>query len=119
MANGLDKKVRGAITRRRSTVLRIEESAIDFVLVSSDIAEDLVNIVVDEDKSHILTSLTKTKNGIKQTESDHNSIISKFNLRWKEKVKVPQTEIFNFNDKQGQTKFRELTSNNTKLSEIF
>ena len=101
VANGVDKKVRGVITRRRCTVLRIEESAIDFVIVSSDIAEDLVTIVVDENKGNILISLTKTKNSIKQTESDHNSIISKFNLKWKEKVKVPQPEIFNFNDKQG------------------
>ena len=70
-------------------------------------------------EKNVLTSFTKTKNGTKHIESDHNSIITKFNLQWKEKVKIPRKEIFNFNDKDGQIKFKELTSNNTKLSDIF
>ena len=51
--------------------------------------------------------------------SDHNSIITKFNFKWKEKVNGSKLEIFNFNDKEGQLKFKEMTSNNTKLSDIF
>ena len=43
-------------------MVRKEESAIDLVVISSDMAEELVEIVIDEDRGHILTSLTKTMN---------------------------------------------------------
>ena len=119
VANGLKQKRSGIITRRRSTVVRTEESAIDFVILSSDMAEDLVTIIIDENRNHVLKSLSKTKNGTKVNESDHNSIVTKFILEWKDKIKSPKTEIFNFNDKDGQKKFQEMTSNNTKLSDIF
>ena len=112
----LQEKVSGVITRRRITVVRNEESAIAFVVISSDMAEELVEIVTDEDRDHVLTSLTKTKNGTKINESDQNSILTKFNLKWKAKEKDPKIEIFNLNDKEGQRKFQEMTSNNTKLS---
>ena len=119
VANGLSQKSSGVITRKRSTVLRTEESAIDFVCVSSDMQELLVSIQIDEERNHVLTSFTRTKNGPKRHESDHNSIITKFNLEWKGKDKQSKTEVFNFNDKGGQKKFKEMTSDNTTLSSIF
>ena len=81
--------------------------------------EDVETIVIDEDRNHVLKSLTKTKNRTKLNESDHKSIVTKFNLEWKDKSKSSKTEIFNFNNKDGQKKFQEMTSNNTKLSNIF
>ena len=48
VANGLTQKRTGVITRRRDTIVRTEESVIDFVIVSSDMADDLVTIQIDE-----------------------------------------------------------------------
>ena len=48
VANGLTQKQTGVITRRRDTIVRTEESVIDFVIVSSDMADDLVTIQIDE-----------------------------------------------------------------------
>ena len=119
VANGLTHKSSGVITRKRSTVVRTEESVIDFVCISSDMQESLVSIQIDENRNHVLTSFTKSKNGPKRHESDHNSILTQFNLEWKEKAPQSKIEVFNFNDKEGQKRFKEMTSNNTKLSSIF
>ena len=85
VANGLSQKSSGVITRKRSTVHRTEESAIDFVCISSDMVNSLVSIQIDEGRNHVLTSITKTTNGTKKQESDYNSILTKFNLTWKTK----------------------------------
>ena len=52
-------------------------------------------------------------------ESDHNSIVIKFDIEWKKLVKPVKVEVFNFNTKEGQKPFHERTSNNTKLYDIF
>ena len=57
--------------------------------------------------------------GQKRQESDHNSILTKFNLTWKAKQIKPKLEVFNFKNKEGQKMFKEITSDNTKLSQIF
>ena len=105
VANGLTQKCIGLITRKRSTVLGTEESIIDFVCISSDMMDCLVSIQVDENRNHVLTGFTKTKFGPKRHESDHNSIVTKFNLRWKKIVKPVKVEVFNFNNKEGQKLF--------------
>ena len=80
--------------------------------------QELVSIQIYEERKHVLTSITRTMNGPKIHESDHDTIITKFNLKWKEKDKQ-KIEVLNFNDKEGQKKFKEMTSKNTKLSNIF
>ena len=72
VANGLSQKSSGVITRKRSTVHRTEESVIDFVCISCDLVNSLVSINIDEARQHVLTSITKTGNGTKRHESDHN-----------------------------------------------
>ena len=119
VANGISGKVKGTITRKRSTKDNIEESVIDFVIVSSDMVTHIESVHIDEEKIKVLTSITHTKNGVVKKESDHNSIETKFNIKW-EKKEIPQRqEIFNFKDKEGQKKFHEMTDNSTKLSSVF
>ena len=60
VANGSDK-CKGRVTRRRVTKHRIEESSIDVVLFSQDMLPSFVSLIVDEDKRHVLTRITKTK----------------------------------------------------------
>ena len=67
-------------------------------------------------EKNVLTSITtKLKKTVKQ-ESDHNSKITKFDLTWSSEINKERIEIFNFKDKKGQEMFKEMTSNNTKLS---
>ena len=61
VANGIEGKAKGVITRKRTTIDRIEESAIDLVMASCDMANLLVSINIDESKNNVLTSITRTK----------------------------------------------------------
>ena len=61
VANGLFHKSSGVFTRKRSTVLRTEESAIDFVCIICEMVDFLVSIEIDEARKHMLTSITKLK----------------------------------------------------------
>ena len=119
VANGIRGKSEGVITRQRTTVKGVEKSVIDFVLISEDLENHITRCYIDDQQRNNLTKITKTKQGIKRKESDHNSIITNFNLKVKSNEKVKQIEIFNFKDKKGLEKFRKITSNNSELSKIF
>ena len=92
-------KCEGLITRRRVTKDTIEESSIDFVLMSAELGNDLDVIVIDEKREHVLTKLVKNKAGVKKVESDHNSIITKFRIQWKNQSEHKRIEIFNLKNK--------------------
>ena len=109
----------GTITRTRVTKNRTEKSVIDLVMFSSDLNRNLVSLKVDEKRVHVLTKVTKTKKGPKVKESDHNPIITEFNLTLKDSDKNKTNEIFNFKDQEGLNKFREYTSNTKMLSSVF
>ena len=81
--------------------------------------ENITEMNIDEERLNVLTSVSKTNKGIVKHESDHNSIITKFNINWTKKERPCRQEIFNFKDMVGQRKFKEMTSNSTKLSSIF
>ena len=119
VANGIEGRSTGVITRRRNTKTNSEESVIDFVMISIDLVQDLVSINIDEEKDHVLTSITNTKKGVVTHESDHNSIITQFDLKWEHKELEERIEIFNFKDEVGQKKFRQLTEDTHTLSSIF
>ena len=68
----------GLVTRKRITKTTVEESIIDFVIMSEDLSHDLESIVIDYQRQHLLTKTTKTRKGITKTESDHNVIFSNF-----------------------------------------
>ena len=66
---------KGTITRKRVTKDSTEESTIDFLLMSEDLVDQVESILIDEERIHVLTRLTKTKSGITNVKNDHNSII--------------------------------------------
>ena len=74
----------------------------------------LVSCDIDSEQKCVLTKITKTRK-----ESDHNSIVTKFNIECKNEIKIEKIEIFNFKDDIGMKKLKEITSNNTTLSLIF
>ena len=117
VANGVQGKSSGVITRRRSTVTNEEQSVIDYVLISEELEQHMKECNVDDRREKVLTKLIKTKHGVKRVESDHNSIITKFDLSVAKK-ETKKIEIFNFKDEKGLKKFKEMTSKNT-LAAIF
>lgn len=62
--NGEESKCIGKITRRRSTVNTNEESIIDFVITSEEIADLIEKVEIDEDKKYSLARYTKVKEGV-------------------------------------------------------
>ena len=46
--------------------------------MSEDLSCDLESIVIDDQRHHVLSKITKTRKGITKTESDHNVIFSNF-----------------------------------------
>ena len=70
----------GTIKSKQVTKHRVEQSAIDTVLFSSDTLDSLVSVEIDEKRNYVLTKVTKNKKGLKSQESDHNPIITEFKL---------------------------------------
>ena len=60
-----------------------------------------------------------TKRGVKIKESDHNSIITKVNVSLIITKNTNTVEMYNFKDNEGLLKFKNMTSKNTILSEVF
>ena len=87
LLNGLKDVCEGAITRKRVIKNGVEESIIDFVIISPGLEKDIKSLKIDEDRKHVLTKITKTKKGVKKQESDHNVLISKFKFCWSKNVK--------------------------------
>ena len=48
VANSLATKCSGVITRSRITEGRVEESVIDFVIISADLLDDIEKLIIDE-----------------------------------------------------------------------
>ena len=113
------KECIGRITRKRITKKKKEESIIDFVLACEDMAEMIEELVIDEDKQHVLTSFRKTKTGTKNKESDHNTLITKVTAVWNKKLHAKRIEMYNLKDKEGLKKFKAMTSQDTFLSSKF
>ena len=62
VGNGSDKCKR-TITRKRVTKKIIEESVIDIVLFTEDLSDDFEQMVIDEVRNYVLTSLRNTQKG--------------------------------------------------------
>ena len=119
VANSLESKCSGVITRSRSIEGRVEESVIDFVIISADLLDDIEELIIDEKREHALTKIMHSKNAVKKVTSDHNVMLSKFSLNMS-KIKPPKkVEVYNFRNKVNQEKFRVATSNSPRLSEVF
>ena len=109
----------GTITRTRVARNRIEKSVIDIILCSMDLMESLLSIKVDEKREHVLTKVNKTKKGTKVVESDHNPIITVFNISLKEEHKYAKIEVFNLKNQECQQRFKKYSTNTKMLSSVF
>ena len=115
VVNGLDR-CEGVITRKRTTINGVEESTIDFVIVSADIVQFVEKMMIDEKREHALTKLVRNK---PKVESDHNPLITTLSFCWDKSSKNSTVEMFNLKNKECQKKFMQETSGNTYLSSAF
>ena len=117
--NSVKNKCSGKITRKRTTKKVNEESIIDFIIVCDYVENMISKVDIDEDRKYILARYTKTKNGTKVKESDHHSMITYINTTWVKQCDTKRIEIYNFKDKDGLQKFKQMTSKDQFLSEVF
>ena len=61
MANGLNAKCMGSITRKRQTSKSLEESIIDHVIISHDLMDYLELILIDENNKKQIRNTNKEK----------------------------------------------------------
>ena len=119
VVNSIKDKVKGLITRRRITERGLEESIIDFLIVSDDLVEDVKLMLIDEEKEHALAVVKKTNGKVKVTTSDHNTILTSFQMEWRDSERKERLEVFNMKNKEFQQMFKEETSKTKKLSSTF
>ena len=65
------------------------------VLFSDDLIEEFESLVVDEERKHVLTRITKHKNGFETKESDHNVSIATLMFPWDRSQGKERIELFN------------------------
>ena len=118
VANGSPRSV-GLITRTRNTTDRNERSCIDVVLFSSDLNDYFKSLIIDDERKHVLTKVTKSKKGVMIKESDHNVLITEFTCETNISKKKEKVEIYNLKNLECQKRFKELTSKTKMLSTIF
>ena len=109
----------GTVTRERTTVLGVEKSTIDYVIVCDRMNDNLDEMLVDEARKYVLTNYSVKKGRIHKTESDHNLLVCKFSLNYSTKKKTIRKEAFKLYDQLGQEAFFRETSITGNLSDIF
>ena len=87
VVNSLEEKCVGTITRERCTVGGVEKSVIDYVIVSKGLTEKVEKMEIDEERRNTLAKIMKTKQGVKVTESDHNTIITQMKMNTEKRIK--------------------------------
>ena len=80
VGNNSDKCV-CTITRQRVIRNRVEEIMIAILLFSNDLNKHMIKMHIDEERSHVLSRIRKTKKGVKVKESDHNVLLAEFNCK--------------------------------------
>ena len=110
-----DELCMGAITRHRKTIAGEEKSIIDYILVCDGLRTHFEYMIIDEDRTHVLSKYC-TRRGIRsEIESDHNVQFAKFTVKYQEIRCKTIREIFNFKNTECQQKFFEVTENSSKL----
>ena len=97
IANTVDL-CKGVITRERKTLNNVERSVIDYVILCEDLNSYLEEMLIDEDRIHVLTKYAGKRNIM----SDHNILYSRFSIRYVVNPKSIRRELFNLKDKSGQ-----------------
>ena len=104
------KLCRGLITRARTTIVGVEKSIIDFLVVCEELFAHMTEMMIDENNKYPIESHRKIGSSVKVTKTDHNMLIGTFGLKTLKEAKETRKEIFKYNDEEGKKKFYEMTS---------
>ena len=118
VANVLDQ-CEGVITRERISGDKIEKAVLDYIVIFEQMKEFLEQVIVDEERIHVLTKYITKKAATKKIVSDHNVMFANFTIKFNRLPRTIRNEIFNLKNKENQKKFFEETSSSLKLSSCF
>ena len=110
---------KGVVTRERVVENNTEKSTIDYIIVCSELAEYMTEMMVDEDRVHTLARYVKRKDGGKIVKSDHNILWGKFSLIFHRKSQKIRNEHFLFKCMDSKQIFFEETNSTKALSTSF
>ena len=108
----------GKITRHRETTMGTEEAILDLYIVCQRILPLIKHMEVDHDGKYLLTNFRPIMKGKKVTCTDHKAVILTLDLTFS-KLKLPRSNYFNFQNKDDQMKFFNMTTNTNLLSNSF
>ena len=73
-------KCQGLITRHREKVTGIEQSIIDFIIISRNMVQYVEKMEIDDSRVKVLTKFVSKKGTKKIVKSDHNILSCQFNI---------------------------------------
>ena len=109
----------GLITRERVTKAGIEKSIIDYVIICQELKNHLLEMTIDDNRTHVLTKYATTRGQERRVKSDHNILFSKFSFTFERKMKPIRKEFFKLKDLEGQKAFHAETSKSETLVSCF
>ena len=118
IANSLDI-CKGTITRERLFEKKAEKSVIDYIVISEDLLNHLIEMTIDEARVDVLSRFIKTRTGNRTIMSDYNILHSRFSITFNRKKRSVRKEYFQFKCEASQAKFLEETNSTTKPSSCF
>ena len=107
---------KGTITRERVAEDVTERAVLDYILVCEKMKTFLNEMLIDEDRVHVLTKYAKKGNN---KVSDHNIMFAKFNIKYNCIAIKTRKEYFNLKNAENQEKFHAETTNSIKFSTCF
>ena len=108
----------GVITRFKKTKRGDEKSVLDYFVVCQELFQNIVKMLVDEERKYVLSRFYKLKNRTSVVESDHNVMALYLSFKWSQKIVPERKEIYNLKNIQCQEAFKVNTSNNPNLVRV-
>ena len=71
---------KGLITRQRLAAGRLEKAVLDYLVVSEWLYNQVEEMLIDEDRLHVLTKYATMRGVQKISESDHNLLYGRFKI---------------------------------------
>ena len=105
----------GTITRVRNTKSRTEESVLDYFVVCQELYENVVKMVIDEQRKYVLTKFYKCKGKTSVIESDHNLLFLFLSLKFKHKITPQRLVSYALKDPDSLEQFKINTSENVNF----
>ena len=102
----------GSITRKRVTIVKKEESILDYFIVCKEMLKLILKMKIDEERKHCLTKFSTTKGRKSTKESDHNLLYLKILVSWNSVFNERSTRVesFNFSDEEAFAQYQEITN---------